>query len=162
MLQKIDWFFLIPFEKGCHILQRLTGKTNYYFSGMISAWIVLLMLGIFFDIFPEWFSKESFLHDGMNGLMFWGGVVLFSICALGWSRAEKEAYERIQKCLSNPSKINPFDGFLRICCLVWTLIVFLASSFVTPCDILWFTFYAFFFYLISCDPLPPCKGKIRE
>ncbi len=165
MFQKIDWFFLSLFEKGCHFLQRWTGKTNYYYSGLCSFLIVMVSLGIYYHLFPkELVGENTLILDRKNPTWFWFGIFMFTNhFAWAWKTNETWAYDRMSHGLSNPLKINIIYRFIRLYFIVtMPLFVLLPIPEIQIYDNVFQLLVTFLIFFISCDPLPPCRGKIKE
>ena len=148
MLEKMDQFLLNRIEKFCHRFQRLTGKTNLFLSlPVISAFVTIIFLKDFGD------HKMSFL----SLIVALGGIT--EMMMYHFKEKEKSAYDRISRGLFNPRKIEPFFIFLRKFSIIFFCLYFLLAEWLAVCGIFCL---CLFFYLDSCDPLPPCRGKIRE
>ncbi|MBI2120863.1 MAG: hypothetical protein HYT94_04535 [Parcubacteria group bacterium] len=165
MFQKIDWFFLSHFEKGCHFLQRLTGKTNYYYAGFCSFLIVMISLGVYYHLFPkELVGENTLIVNHKHPTWFWYGVFLFTnYFTWVWKISETCAYDRISHGLSNPSKINIIHRFIRLNFIVATpIFVLLPIPEIQIYDKVFELLLTLFIFFMDCDPLPPCKGKVKE
>jgi hypothetical protein len=166
MFQKIDWFFLSHFEKGvCHPLQRLTGETNYYYAGLCSFLIVFTSLGVYFDIFPkELVGENSLILDRDHPTRFWIGVFIFTnYFALVWKMSETYAYDRISHGLANPNKVNLLYRFIRLNSIITTpFFVLLPIPGIQIYDKVFNLLLTLFIFLVACDPLPLCTGKVKE
>jgi len=171
MFGTIDKCLLSYFEKGVtHPLQRLTGKTNYYFVGLSCFLIVLVMLGAYFNIFPDGFlGKDGFVLDIMHGspVFYWMMIFIFAVCTQFWKCFENDVYIRINNGLANPRKIDLGWRYNRLAMLFITS-CFILLSFTRKMegigryDILFLILFLFLCWLISVDPLPPCTGKVKE
>ena len=89
---------------------------------------------------------------------------------------ENNAYRRVSRGLRNPRRVR--DAQLRIAFLTFSLMLFFpvlfvlrypqvlailnlgVSSFVVAHGLTVLT--TIMLYLLACDPLPPCQGKVRE
>lgn len=141
-------------EKTCHWFQRMTGLTNYWILGkeciVVSFTIIaeFMLRGV--GMKPNWFTSTGF---GVS--TYWrivGGLVIFGYLSVGaffWQVKEENAYDRLTLGLANPNKMEGFK-VLRL-----VLLTFCWGDLY----ILSYTLYAF---LDACDPLPPCRGKVRE
>jgi hypothetical protein len=163
MFQKIDWFFLSHFEKGvCHPLQRLTGKTNYYYAGLCSFLVVFISLGEYFDIFSKGLADRGDLVSSANGdVLFWFSIFIFASYCATWKIFEAAGYTRLNDGMANSLKVMPVGYFGRNL-IVLLLPLFLVVPEIQICDKAFFVFLTLFFFFVSCDPLPPCKGKVKE
>jgi hypothetical protein len=165
-MMHIDSVLLNLAEWSCHRFQRLTGRTN--------VWLAVQLTNLSIVVYFAW-----------AGLYTWGGstlarvlIALFCVgLAFGLARtilavpieaAEAAAYERAAKGLRNPRRIR--DALLRISFLTLSLllwypvvlvyvhlrmkVVLLSYSLVLLTTVV--------LYLLACDPLPPCTGKLRQ
>jgi hypothetical protein len=165
-MMSIDSVFLHLAERSCHRFQRLTGRTN--------VWLAVQLTNLSIVVYFAWAVLYS-----------WGGstlarvlIALFciglafalsrTILAVPIEAAEAAAYNRVAKGLRNPRRIR--DAMLRISFLTLSLVlwypvvlvyvhlqikvILLAYSLVLLTTVV--------LYLLACDPLPPCAGKITE
>ena len=81
---------------------------------------------------------------------------------------ENDAYRRVAKGLRNPRRIR--DALLRISFLTLSFVLFYPILFVyinlrVPMALLTYSLIVLttiVLYLLACDPLPPCAGKLTE
>jgi len=167
VLRRIDDFFLLPFEKMAHKLQRLTGRTNFYYFGLVVFLEMLLYVGAYYKIIPA-------VLIGGDGIIlarlqahagFWPDVALLFYLSFIWEQMEERAYKRLQAGLSNIYKANTFLIGLR-----WIYWFYVFPSWLVKAWLGGFGVYDYVFavlllletFLIACDPLPPCKSKAME
>jgi len=162
-----DWC-IGKFEKFAHWFQQQTGKTNYFLC-WICMWCVifLAMLHLVVDI--------SLRQEINLFLIVAIGIFLAHVFFL--PREEEAALERLEKGVANPRKIS--DRFFRALTMSLSLYFVFISLFaiaaffgddISKKNDVFSSLYAFFllfFYLpfeywYSCDPLPPCRGKLGE
>jgi hypothetical protein len=163
----IDSIVLRVTERFCHAFQRLTGRTN--------VWLAVQLTNLSIVVYFVWAGLYSWslgLRERTLFVLFCGGllwVLMQTVFTVPIEASENAAFERVARGLRNPRRIR--DASLRISFL--TLSVFL----VYP------VFFAYFsrlrlqvvllsyalvllttavLYLLACDPLPPCAGKLRE
>jgi hypothetical protein len=82
--------------------------------------------------------------------------------------SENNAYRRVTKGLRNPRRVR--DASLRIVFLTMSLLLWYPVSFVyinlrLPIPVLSYSLIILttvVLYLLACDPLPPCAGKLRQ
>jgi hypothetical protein len=159
MFQKIDWFLLSHFEKGvCHPLQRLTGKTNYYFWGLCNFLITIILVGALFNVLPQ--GNIIAFTARQHSTIFWIFALLFAIRSLCWRSRELLAYDRLRDKLSNPEKISASAMFFRVLSVFYLFLLF--GGFVGTYDKAFIVLGSISLFLSACDPLPPCKGKVKE
>lgn len=147
MLEKTDQFLLNKIEKFCHRFQQLTGKTNIFLAlltcFMYLAFFVAIMIA----------SKRP------TSVFLWINLFMGSLYILFYPLRERDAFYRISKGFSNPHKIDFFCKLLRKFSLIFLFVNLFCLQWLVLGGTL---FLCLFFYLDSCDPLPPCRGKIRE
>jgi len=147
-------FTLYQIERFCHWFQRLTGLTNYWWFSQ-AAWIITWTAAAgwmrsFYGLKPIWLTPT--IGQGF----WWGAFVGFIVSVYGydavkgWKQREARAFCRLSLGMANPIKNEP----LALIFLTLLLFTFWVSLYSTGLA-LYFSFYA-------CDPLPPCRGKIRE
>jgi hypothetical protein len=81
---------------------------------------------------------------------------------------ESSAYQRVAKGFRNPRRVR--DAFLRIPFLTLSLLLFYPILFVylslrVHIALLSYSLVVLttvVLYLLACDPLPPCAGKVRD
>lgn len=164
MFQKIDWFFLSHFEKGCHFLQKMTGKTNYYYVGLCSFLIVLISLGVYFDIFPKGLIGEGGLIYNRNDMVwFWVNIFIFTFFSSSWKIIEAWAYTNLNNGVANICKIMHTARLARILLVIMLpFVLLLPVPQIQIYDKVFIVLVTLVLFLLSCDPLPPCTGKVKE
>jgi hypothetical protein len=81
---------------------------------------------------------------------------------------ENAAYQRVAKGLRNPRRLR--DALLRISFLTLSIVLFTPMLFIyvklrLTLALLTYSLIALttvVLYLLACDPLPPCPGKVTE
>jgi hypothetical protein len=152
-------------ERFCRKFQLLTGRTNVWLALQftnLSIVVYFVWAGVFF------WSSEVWLRIALGA--FCGGllyVLTQTIFKVSIEAYENNAYHRVANGLRNPRRIR--DALLRISFLTLSVMLFYPMLFV------YFTLRVRFallsyslillttvvLYLLACDPLPPCAGKIR-
>jgi hypothetical protein len=166
MMAYIDAAILNATEGLCRRLQLLTGRTN--------VWLALQFTNLSIIVYFVW-AVVYFWRSDLPMRIF---LALFCSGLLyGLSRTilkepieayERSGYQRVAKGLRNPRRVR--DVLLRIPFLTLSIallypalfvyinlnehIVLLSYSLVVLTTIV--------LYLLACDPLPPCTGKVRE
>lgn len=141
-------------EKSCHWFQRMTGLTNYWVLGKECIVVSFTVIGEYMirgvGMKPNWFTSAGF--GAFSGLKFLGYVVIIQYLCVGayyWKIKEEKAYERLELGLANVSKKTGFKLWrLWLLLMCWMDLYLLSICIYT--------------FLDACDPLPPCKGKVRE
>ncbi len=162
----VDGAILHVVEGLCHRFQRLTGRTNVWLALQLTN----LSIVIYFVWAVQWFVR------GPSGLRVGLGV-FFVLLLYGLTQSvfrtpiesiEASAYNRVARGLRNPRRVR--DMLLRV--LFLALSVFLAGPFflvfVTLQIQIMLLGYSLIvlttivLYLLACDPLPPCEGRVKE
>jgi hypothetical protein len=81
---------------------------------------------------------------------------------------ENNAYRRVAKGFRNPRRVR--DALLRTSFLTLSIVLSYPSVFVyrtlrlriVPLSYLLIVLTTGLLYVLACDPLPPCAGKLRE
>jgi hypothetical protein len=164
-MNHVDLALLDATEWLCRRFQLLTGRTN--------VWLAVQLTNLSIVLYFVW-----------AGVAFWGagtlarvGVVIFCgglLYALSQTvlkepidSHEQNAYRRVAKGLRNPRRLR--DAPLRIAFLTLSTFLFY------PVALAWLRFriglaalsYSLVvlttvvLYLLACDPLPPCAGRVR-
>jgi hypothetical protein len=161
----IDSVILNLTERACRTFQRATGRTN--------VWLALQLTNLSIIVYFVWALLYS-----------WGGelgsrlLVAVFCCALLYGLTqtvfkvpieayENEAYRRVSKGLRNPRRVR--DALLRISFLTLSIalcgpILFVYLYRRAPVVLLSYSLIVLttiVLYLLACDPLPPCPGKLR-
>ncbi len=163
----LDSALLDFIERLCRHFQAWTGRTN--------VWLAFQLTNLSIVVYFTWVAALYWL-SGIFALrvfvaLFCGGVFFMltrTIFKVSLDASETQAYRRVAKGLRNPRRVR--DAQLRIAFL--TLSVLLAWP-------LWFAYVALglrfmlltealvvlttaVLYLLACDPLPPCEGRLWE
>jgi hypothetical protein len=161
----IDSFLLNAVESFCHRFQRLTGRTNVWLAVQltnISVIMYFVWAGLFF------WSTDLVLRIFVG--LFCGGVLYAltqTVFKVPIEESENNAYRRVAKGLRNPRRLR--DALLRISFLNLSILLsypaYLAYAVLRVHIVLMGYFLivmtTVLLYLLACDPLPPCAGKVR-
>ncbi|OLC81507.1 MAG: hypothetical protein AUH72_09170 [Acidobacteria bacterium 13_1_40CM_4_65_8] len=162
----IDSAILNLTERSCRQFQRLTGRTN--------VWLAVQLTNLSIVVYFVWV-----------GMYFWSGDVASRILVALFCSAllyvltqtifkvpievyETDAYRRVAKGFRNPRRVR--DALLRISFLTLSFVLCYPTLFVyinlhLPVVLLSYSLIVLttvVLYLLACDPLPPCAGKVRE
>ena len=163
----VDSVILNLTERSCQAFQRLTGRTN--------VWLAFQLTNLSIIVYFAW-----------AGVYVWqsGDVVLRIVVAVFCSGVlyaltqtifkdsieihESHAYRRVARGFRNPRRLR--DWLLRLSFLTLSLMLGypVALVYVNLRVHLVVVTYALIIlttivlYLLACDPLPPCRGRIRE
>jgi hypothetical protein len=173
----IDGLILDVTERLCQRFQELTGKTN--------VWIAVQLTNLSVIVY---FFSAAFYFPFVPTLLGRIGVVLFFTTVLyaltqtvfkeSIKSAETSAYARVAKGLRNPRRLRDAPlrvSFLMMLVLVLYLLVFLlvvrrvapqlltsrAPIYVALLSYSLIALTAVLLYVLACDPLPPCPGRVR-
>ena len=163
----IDSAILDVTEWFCRKFQLLTGRTNVWLALQLtnlSIVVYFVWAGLFF-----WSSGDVWLRVALgvfcSGLLY---VLTQTVFKVSIEAYESNAYHRVAKGLRNPRRIR--DALLRISFLTLSLVLFYPILFVyfnLRIHIVLLSYSLIVLttvvlYLLACDPLPPCAGKVRE
>jgi hypothetical protein len=151
----------------CRRFQMLTGRTNVWLAFQLTN----LSIVVYFTWVATLYFASSDLALRVFVAAFCGGVFFVltrTIFKVSIEASEAAAYRRVAKGLRNPRRIR--DAQLRIAFLtlsvvlsypLWFAYIVLRQRFIllTAALIILTTVVL---YVLACDPLPPCVGKVRE
>lgn len=158
----------------CRRFQVLTGRTNVWLAFQLtnlSIVVFFVWAGMHFRIGSPLFRIALAAFCG--ALLYLLTQTLFKVPVETY---ESDAYRRVSRGLRNPRRVR--DAQLRIAFLTFSLMLFFpvlfvvrypqvlailnlgVSSFVVAHGLTVLTTVVL--YLLACDPLPPCQGKVRE
>ena len=166
-----DGLVLELVEAFSHRLQLWTGKTNFFLAKLMA---VIFCIATLVDIVEQITTHTSFKYQlPIDSLVV---IIAFSSIVWLYGSQEYQAVRRLTDGVANPLKINPIVRTLRILAIGLQLIdVLYHLIFLCMALLLYGTVkvlrvdwnkeieswtITFWYYLISCDPLPPCSGKI--
>src|ERR1700704_6603419 len=154
-------------ERMCRQFQAWTGRTN--------VWLAFQLTNLSIVIYFIWaaslyyvsgdFVQRIFVALFCSGVFF---VLTRTIFKVSIEASEAAAYQRVAKGLRNPRRIR--DTQLRIAFLtlsavlsypLWFAYINLHLRFVLLTELL-IILTTVVLYVLACDPLPPCTGKVRD
>jgi hypothetical protein len=158
ILNLTEWF--------CRRFQLLTGRTNVWLAVQLtnlSIIVYFVWAGVYF-----WRSDVAVriaLGLFCSGLLY---VLTQTIFKVPIEAYENDAYRRAAKGFRNPRRLR--DQRLRISFLTLSLVLFSPILFVymnlrvpmAPLTYSLILLTTVVLYLLACDPLPPCAGKVTE
>jgi len=163
----IDTAVLDFTEQVCRRFQWLTGRTNVWLAFQLTN----LSIVVYFTWVITLYWLSAMFAVRVFVALFCGGVFVVltrTIFRTSIEASETQAYRRLAKHVRNPRRVR--DAQLRIAFL--TLSVFLAMPLwlayrylsirfplVTEALVVLTTAVL---YVLACDPLPPCEGKMRD
>lgn len=162
----VDSALLDLTEWLCRRFQVLTGRTN--------VWLALQLTNISIIVYFIWAGMYFLRSDvGLRAVLalFCGGLLYVlsqTIFKVPIEAYENSAYTRVSKGLRNPRRVR--DMLLRISFMTLSLVLLypvilvyvnlrlhiaaLSYSLIVLTTVV--------LYLLACDPLPPCAGKVSE
>jgi hypothetical protein len=162
----IDSIILNLAEWACRKFQRLTGRTN--------VWLALQLTNLSIIVYFVWAGMYSWSSDVVPRTvvaLFCGGLLYAltqTIFKVPIEAYEVDAYRRVAKGFRNPRRVR--DALLRISFLTLSFALWYPTLFVYVNLRLHVVLLSYslivlttvVLYLLACDPLPPCTGKVRE
>ena len=153
-------------ERCCRRFQALTGKTN--------VWLAVQLTNLSVVVYFAWAGLYSWSSGAVQRLLFalfCGGllyVLAQTVFRMPIEAYETAAYRRLAKGFSNPRRVR--DASLRIAFLTLSLVLgypmlFIYISLQVRIAILSYLLIVLttaVLYLLACDPLPPCAGRVRQ
>jgi hypothetical protein len=162
----IDSAILNLTEWSCRKFQLLTGRTN--------VWLALQLTNVSIVIYFVWAGAYFWSRDiGQRiliglfcvGLLYALTQTVFRVPIESYENA---AYRRVAKGFRNPRRVR--DALLRVSFLTLSMVLWYPILFVylnLHSQVLLLTYFLVLLttvvlYLLACDPLPPCRAKLRE
>jgi hypothetical protein len=166
----VDSVLLRLTEWACHRFQLLTGATN--------VWVAVQLTNVSIIAYFAW-AGGVFLRSGVGVrvaiAVFCGGLLYIltqTVFKVPIDLYEKAAYQRVVKGHRNPRRLR--DAPLRIAFLTFSFILWAPAALVYAVpnlrphlrlallSYLLVLLTTVLLYVLACDPLPPCPGKVRE
>lgn len=153
-------------ERFCHGFQRLTGRTNVWLAVQLSN---LSIIVYFVSAAAYFWLSDVTLRIGLAlfcaGLLYLLSQTVFKVPVEAY---ENSAYRRVANGLGNPRRVR--DAPLRIVFLTLAVVLLPPTLFVyvnlrLAVFLLTYSLIVLMtivLYLLACDPLPPCVGKVTE
>ena len=162
----VDSVILNLTEWSCRRFQMLTGRTNVWLAFQLtnlSIIVYFVWAGMYF--WSTHAAPRTFIGVFCSGLLY---VLTQTIFKDPIETHESNAYRRVANGFRNPRRVR--DASLRISFLTLSVllsypillvfinlhihIVLLSYSLIVLTTVV--------LYLLACDPLPPCAGKVTE
>ena len=162
----IDAVILNLTEWACRRFQVLTGRTNVWLAVQFTN----LSIIVYFIWAALYFWKSDLAPRVFVGLFCSG--VLYALTQTIFKEPieayEDNAYRRVAKGFRNPRRVR--DALLRISFLTLSLVLCYPILLVYIHLRVHIALLSYFLivlttvvlYLLACDPLPPCAGKVSE
>ncbi len=151
----------------CRRFQTWTGRSNVWLAFQLTNLSVVVyftwVIGLY--LLSGDLALRVFVAVFCGGVFF---VLTRTIFKTSIEVSETEAYQRLARGLRNPRRIR--DAQLRIAFLtlsiilsypLWLAYITLRVRFVLLTETL-IILTTMVLYVLACDPLPPCRGKLRE
>ena len=168
----IDSALLDVTEWLCRRFQVLTGRTN--------VWLAFQLTNLSIIVFFVWAGMQFLIGDRpvrialavfCGGLLYLLTVTIFKVPVEAY---ENNEYRRVQRGFRNPRRVR--DVQLRLAFLTLSVILFALFLVFYPILSVFLNVGLGIFllahgltalttamlYLLACDPLPPCPGKVKE
>lgn len=168
----VDSALLDLTEWLCRRFQVLTGRTNVWLAFQLTNFSIVVFFvwaGMHFVIGGRLFRIALAAFCG--GLLYLLTQTLFRVPVETY---ENNAYRRVSRGLRNPRRLR--DAMLRIAFVTFSLMLFFPVLFVYQYPQVLATINlgvntfivahgltvltTTVLYLLACDPLPPCEGKV--
>ena len=162
----IDSVILDLTERFCQQFQLLTGRTN--------VWLAVQLTNLSILVYIVW----AILYSWTAGLvlrLFVGlfcGALLYvlsqTVLKVPIEAYENAVYRRVAKGYRNPRRIRDIvlrTSFLTLCIVLSYPILFVYITLGLRIAALTYSLIVLttvILYLLACDPLPPCTGKVTE
>jgi hypothetical protein len=165
-MRHIDSAILDCTEWLCRKFQLMTGRTNVW----IGLQLTNLSIVVYFVWAVVYFWNSDLVPRTAVGLFC--GALLYvltqTVLKVPIETYENDAFHRVAKGLRNPRRVR--DALLRTSFLTLSIVLFLPIAFVyisgrAPIVLLTYSLILLItvvLYVLACDPLPPCPGKLRE
>jgi len=172
----IDSVVLNLIERSCRRFQRLTGRTN--------VWLALQLTNLSIIVYFVWAGLYAFNIDielRVVAAIFCIALVYVltqTIFKTPIETYETAAFQRVARGLRNPRRIRDAllrTSFLTLCLVLAYPVLFVYQNLRTLqvplkpdttnlvlLSYLLILLTTIVLYLLACDPLPPCVGKVRE
>jgi len=162
----IDTVILNLTERSCRTFQRLTGRTN--------VWLAIQLTNLSIILYFVWALMYSLVITPGSRLLLvaFCGLLLYALSQTLFKvpieSSEAAAYRRVANGARNPRRLR--DAPLRISFLTMALVLAFPVAFVyANLHLVFFVLgYSLIIlttivlYLLACDPLPPCRGLVKE
>jgi len=160
----VDSFLLNLTERFCHRFQLLTGRTN--------VWLAVQLTNLSIIVYFVWaalYSWNESLVTRLLVMLFCAGLLsalMQTIFRVPIEVYELHAYRRVAKGFRNPrrSRDAPLRiAFLTLCLALSYPILFVYVTLHLKIVLLSYSLIlltTIALYLLACDPLPPCRGRV--
>ena len=163
----VDSALLNLTERLCRRLQVLTGRTNVWLAFQLtnlSIVIYFVWLGMVYVV-SEMLGLRIFVTLVCGGVLFMLSKTLFRESV---EASEADAYRRVARGLMNPRRLRDAQlriSFLSLSVLLTGPLLVAYLRFQMTLALLTYSLVLLttvLLYVLACDPLPPCPGKVVE
>jgi hypothetical protein len=163
----IDSVVLNLIERSCRGFQRLTGRTN--------VWLAVQFTNLSIIVYFVWAGLYSLERIDVElrivaavfcvALLY---VLTQTIFKTPIETYETAAYLRVARGLRNPRRVRDTmlrTSFLTLCLILAYPVLFVYVNLrihLVLLSYLLIVLTTVVLYLLACDPLPPCVGRVRE
>ena len=166
MVNTVDSALLDLTESLCRRFQRLTGRTN--------VWLAVQLTNVSIVVYFVWAALSFWRRDLATRLFvgaFCGGVLWAltqTVLKDPIELYESHAYRRVAAGLRNPRRLRDFSlriSFLSLSVLLAGPVALVSTNLKQYVVLLSYSLVVLTtpaLYLLACDPLPPCRGRVRE
>jgi hypothetical protein len=163
----VDTVLLELTEWGCRRFQAWTGRTNVWLAFHLTNLTIVL----YFTWVTALYWSSAILALRVFVALFCGGVFVMltrTIFRVSLEASEAQAYRRLAGGLRNPRRIR--DVQLRIAFVtisivmvlpLWLAYTMLGMRVMLTTELL-AVLTTLLLYILACDPLPPCEGRLRH
>jgi hypothetical protein len=162
----IDLALLNLIEALCRKFQRLTGRTNVWLAVQLTNLsVIVYFVWASLYVWASGVAIQIGLGVFCSGLLYLLTQTIFKVPIEAY---ENNAYRRVAQGLRNPRRIR--DALLRLLFLTLSIVLLLPIAFVYVNLRLHVVLLSYslivlttaVLYLLACDPLPPCAGRLTE
>ena len=169
----IDEAILDVTEWLCRKFQVLTGRTNVWLAVQLTNLSIVMYFVLTAMAFPTVpLGGKIAIGSFCGGVLY---VLTQTVFKVSIESAESNAYQRVAKGLRNPRRLR--DAQLRVSFLTLSVLMLyptIFAFFILQARLAVFSYSLIVFsyslivlttmllYVMACDPLPPCPGKVRE
>jgi hypothetical protein len=162
----VDAAVLHVTEALCRALQRLTGRTN--------VWLAIQLTNLSIIGYFVWAGMYFVISDTATRIIlaaFCAGILSLltqTVFKVPIEVYENSAYRRVANGLRNPRRIR--DAMLRIVFLTLVVVLLYPVTLVhlyvrAPVITVGYSLVVLttvLLYVLACDPLPPCRGRLAR
>jgi hypothetical protein len=162
----IDSVVLNLIERSCRGFQRLTGRTN--------VWLAVQLTNPSIIVYFVWAGLWALIVDVQLRMVaaIFCVVLTYALTQTIFKTPietyEMAAYQRVARGLRNPRRLRDAPlrtSFLTLCLFLAGPVLFVYVNLRIQLFLLTYLLIVLttvVLYVLACDPLPPCTGKVRE